>query len=228
MIPRLVRLLACAVAIVVTGGSLGCLRAVTRAEVLETAAAYATHEWRGSPANVFHGDDADGVLVNTPDEGYSAGGWASDGRTNVGVPYQWGGASSIEEFDRGVAAGRPAGHVPKRREAGKRPADSRYPVGIDCSGLVSRCWRLEPRRSTYDLEVVCQRLASYDDLLPGDVLNRPYKHVVIFREFVDEGHTRIRVYEAAGPHVREAEYDVERFKNADFVPLRYKAIVERP
>ena len=212
MIPRLGRLCVCAVAILAAGSSLGCLRAVTRAEVLETAAAYAAHEWQASPANVFHGKDAEGVPVDTPDEAYSKGGWASDGRTNVGVPYQWGGASSIAEFDRGVAAGRPAGHVVKRRDSAKRPEPSVYPVGVDCSGLVSQCWRLEPRRSTYDLELVCQRLASYDDLRPGDVLNRAYRHVVIFKEYVDDDHIRVRVYEAAGPHVREAVYDVERFQ----------------
>lgn len=228
MLLRLARFSVCAVVVAAGASSVGCLRPVTRAEVLATAAAYATHEWRACPANVFHGDDADGVLVNTPDESYLAGGWAVDGRTNVGVPYQWGGVSTIEEFDQGVAAGRPAGHVPKRRDRAQRPEASRYPVGIDCSGLVSQCWRLEPRRSTYDLEQVCWQLASYDDLRPGDVLNHAYKHVVIFEEYVDDEHTRMRVYEAAGPHVRHCEYDVERFERDGFVPLRYKGIVEQP
>lgn len=227
MSPRLARFSVCAAAVAIAGSS-GCLRPVSRAEVLATAAAYVTHEWRACAANVFHGVDADGVLVNTPDEGYMPGGWVADGRPNVGVPYQWGGASTLDEFDEGVAAGRPAGHIPKRRDPTRRPEASRYPVGIDCSGLVSQCWRLEPRRSTYDLESVCRRLPSYDDLRPGDVLNRAYKHVVIFKEFVDEEHTRLRVYEATRPHVRESEYDVERFKREDFVPLRYKGIVESP
>ena len=48
------------------------------------------HRWRATEANVLHGEDTAGVRVDTPDSGYRRGGFHSDGRGNVGVPYKWG------------------------------------------------------------------------------------------------------------------------------------------
>lgn len=204
----------------------GCLRPVTRAEVLATAAAYAEHRWRASPDNVFHGPDPRGVHIDTPDADWwgPEGGWHADGRENVGVPYAWGGHSSIEEFDRGVAAGRPAGHAYRRHNPRSERAESALPVGVDCSGLVSQCWRLWPRRSTYDLERVCTRLDSYDDLRPGDALNRPYKHVMLFVEWLDDGHEKLRAYESGGSRVKLSEYDAAGLRAKGFIPLQYRGI----
>ena len=81
-----------------------------RAEILAIAEAYRLHEWTPGPSNVLHGDDSRGVRVDTPDVSYDESGWRA-GQVNVGVPYQWGSYSSLEEFDAGVAAGHPAGHV---------------------------------------------------------------------------------------------------------------------
>lgn len=208
---------------------------VTRQEVMATAEAYASHPWRATPANVFHGTDAAGVWIDTPDAAFwGDGGWYADGRTNIGVPYCWGGASTLAEFDRGVLAGRPAGY--HFRGPRQLHADSALPVGVDCSGLVSRCWRLYSRRSTYDIGRICERLAAYDDLRPGDVVNKPYDHVILFEGWVDGSHEAMRVFEAGDAkkdgdpknyeRVHEDVYYREWLKDHGFVPLRYKGIVE--
>jgi cell wall-associated NlpC family hydrolase len=106
--------------------------AARRAAILERARAYAEHRWTASPANVLHGADADGVLVHTPDRSQRPDGWLPDGTENVGVPYKWGGFSSLDEFDAAVAAGRPAGELTD----GIDLASSAHSVGVDCSGFV--------------------------------------------------------------------------------------------
>lgn len=41
--------------------------AITRQEVLQIAQAYARYEWRATVTNTFHGVDASGLHVDTPD-----------------------------------------------------------------------------------------------------------------------------------------------------------------
>src|SRR5262245_10709528 len=102
-----------------------------RARIVAIAESYASHRWTAGPSNVLHGEHQDGVRVDTPDSGHVEGGFTTDGGVNVGVPYQWGGFSSLDEFDAGVRAGRWAGHAP----ASATSNASYRAVGVDCSGL---------------------------------------------------------------------------------------------
>ena len=68
-------------------------------------------------------------------------------------------------------------------------------VGIDCSGFISRCWRLSRPYSTRELAQVCVRLHSYDALLPGDILNTHNAHCLLFAGWVDAGCARMWAYE---------------------------------
>ena len=206
----------------------GCGSSDRRDEILQIAQRYASHEWRATRANVFHGVDQTGSRLDTPDGSHVSGGWAADGRINVGVPYKWGGFSSIEEFDRGIATGKYAGSVLGKRERRKppekRPKPSPAAVGVDCSGFVSRCWQLRQKRSTRTLPELCVELDSVKDLLPGDILNRYDRHVMLFKGFADSAKTRAKVYEAVRKGVKESEYDVARLMERGFVPLRYKRL----
>jgi hypothetical protein len=214
---------------------------VTRTEVMQTAQAYASHPWQASPANIFHGMDTNGVRINTPDAAWwGPGGWYADGRTNLGVPYCWGGDSTLAEFDAGILAGRPAGYHFKKFDRRSRghlgPAGSALPVGVDCSGFVSRCWRLNERRSTYDMPQVCRRLQSFDDLQPGDAVNKRYNHIILFAGWVDSQHEQMRVFEAGDAQknnlpenyerVHEDVYDRDWLAEKGFVPLRYGGIMD--
>ena len=206
------------------GPSLAISNAITRDEVLQIAATYVNYPWRASTTNIFHGVDSTGVRVDTPDrEWWGRDGWHADGRTNVGVPYCWGGADTLQEFDRGISEGRPAGHTFKKNI---RPAASELPVGVDCSGFVMRCWKLDERRNTGDLAGVCRELESFEELQPGDAINLPFAHVVLFKEWLDAKHNRMRVIEAADPKVREKDYATDYFRKRGFVPLRYSGIAD--
>lgn len=205
---------------------------VTRAEVVAMAEAYRTHRWLASAANVRHGLDRHGVRLDTPDVGYqkpgAVPGWWVPGQWNEGVPYQWGGFSTLAEFDHGVARGLAAGDVytlEKRRLLDA--AVSVEAVGIDCSGFVSRCWRLPRSYSTRELAQVCVPLRDYDELLPGDILNTHNAHCLLFAGWVDAGRERMWAYETGiPPHWKVIRHrpTTASLRANGFVPLRYVGI----
>jgi hypothetical protein len=175
---------------------------VTRSEALAIAEAYATHEWRSTEANAFHGIDPEGIRVDTPDAGFQPAdedrGWWRAGQRNIGLPYKWGGFDTPEEFDRGLRAGQFAGDIytaEKRRLLDD--AVSTRAVGIDCSGFVSRCWRLPRSYSTRELPQLCDPVPDLAQLRPGDIFNTYNAHVRLFAGWADEAHTTARIYEAS-------------------------------
>lgn len=208
---------------------------VRRAEVIATAQAYCEHRWRASASNIKHGLDGRGIRVDTPDRDFrpedgTRPGWWLPGEWNRGLPYQWGGFDTPQEFDRKVSRGLAAGDVytPAKR-AGLDHAVSFEAAGIDCSGLVSRCWRLPRSVSTRELPQFCQRLSSYEDLLPGDILNTTNAHVVIFAGWADAAHTQVRVYEAGcHPDWKVLRRRIRRdfLNEKGYVPYRYLGIRE--
>lgn len=67
---------------------------VTLREALETSRAYTTMLWKGSARNVRHGEDEDGIRIDTPDAdapGGHAGTRWQPGKRSTGMPYKWGG-----------------------------------------------------------------------------------------------------------------------------------------
>ncbi len=194
-----------------------------RSRILAIAEAYATYKWRATDENVFHGKDPDGIQVDTPDISFCKDGWHADGRENVGVPYSWGGFCTIEKFDEYVKKGAFAGHAHTSGEA----RGSRYTVGVDCSGLVSRCLDLPQKQTSLSMAGLCYRLKSYDELLPGDLLNKLDGHVVIFKEFTDESRESIRYYEAGTWRVKETVRKAKDLRRQNFFPMRYKPLDPR-
>lgn len=207
---------------------------VTRSAVMSKAMRYASHAWTASGANVRHGLDGAGIRVDTPDQGYqkrgAVPGYWVPGVVNQGVPYQWGGFSTPEEFDRGLAAGLAAGDVytdEKRRLL--YDGVSREAVGIDCSGFVSRCWDLPKAYSTRELATICVPLPSWDDLKPGDALNLYNGHVLLFCGWVNPERKFIAAYETGGPpdwKVIRHVIGVDFLKRKGYRPLRYQGIRE--
>ena len=207
---------------------------VSRAAVLATAERYASHRWFAGAANVFHGVDPDGIRVDTPDISWNrpgaVAGWWHPGAWNTGMPYQWGGFATPEQFDRDLAAGLAAGDVytaEKRRLLDA--AVSRHATGIDCSGFISRCWNLPRSFSTRELPALCTPLASWDDLLPGDILNTHNAHVILFRGWADPDRSRLLATEAGvPPHWLVVHRTVPRrtLECQGFQPFRYRGITD--
>jgi hypothetical protein len=206
---------------------------VTRTEVLATARAFAEHRWHAGAQHVRHGVDDAGIEIHPPNEPV-AGPAAGDsgrwrvGEENVGMPYKWGGFDTVASFDAGLRAGKAAGDLysfAKRRRG--NAAVSSAAVGIDCSGFVSRCWKLPFKHGTGTLCKVCQSLDSPADLRPGDIMNVVGGHVVIFARWLDDRKTRALFYEAEPfSKVTAREYKTAELTASGFRPLRYKHIVD--
>ena len=209
-----------------------CAPQATREDALAIAHRYTQVEWLPDQRHVRHGPDSSGIPVHTPDlsvawEGHKRG-WWKPGVPATGMPYQWGGFDTPESFLKKIHAGMKAGDVgdaAKRRlgDAGTSPES----CGIDCSGLVSRCWKLPRPYSTRELPSICDRLASWDELQPGDILLN-HQHVLLFAKWLEPGKT-IAGYEA-GPipvwRVNACGIPKEKLLREGYAPWRYRRMTD--
>lgn len=164
--------------------------------VIEKAMLYAKHEWYATDKNVKHGLDEAGRYVDTPDitwrgEELNCGWWRVNEK-NIGVPYGWGKASTLAEFDRGIKEGKYAGNVPED----KTRKGSYESVGVDCSGLLTVCWELPKKIATRDIPNVAVKLASLEEIRQGDVFAKIGSHVMLFKEFADIEKTVVTIIDA--------------------------------
>lgn len=153
-------------------------------QVIATALQYANHKWIATDRNVLHGTDPDGVPVDTPDVTWKGEvldcGWWKVGVVNKGVAYGWGNASTIEAFDAGITEGKLAGNVPED----KSRMGSKHSVGVDCSGLLTRCWNLPKKIATRDIPNYADKI-TLEEVRQGDVFAKVGSHVMFFIEFLD-------------------------------------------
>lgn len=206
---------------------------LTPAESMAIAQELATHPWRPFAGNILHGKDKSGILVNTPDVSHEPGqprrGWWVPGVVNEGIPYKWGGFDDPAAFDVAVAEGRAAGDVssPEKCRA-DNAAVSQHAAGLDCSGFISRCLKLPTVHDTRQLPSVCDALPSGDDLRPGDILNIPGRHVVLFAGWSKPDRTWTYYYETGGgpqywkPALKQAP--LAAMLGLGYKPLRYRGM----
>ncbi len=207
---------------------------VSRAECIKIADSYRQHTWRPTARNVLHGKDSKGVRVDTPDVGYQPGGnavpgWWEPGASNEGVPYQWGGFSTLAEFDAGIAAGKAAGDVyTGMKRALLDDAVSADAVGIDCSGLISRCWKLPRTYSTRELPLLCKEV-SWDELKPGDILNTHNAHCLLFAGWLDAKKINFLCFETGCPptwKVMSHPIEAKWLRDQGYKPYSYLGMLD--
>jgi hypothetical protein len=198
---------------------------IDRDKIIEIAEEYVNYEWYPTIDNIFHGEcPICGQKVDTSDrdyftQWYDFWGWKS-GQLNIGIPYKAGGFSSIsglnltnpEDFyEQYTGTGSYQGVI---HYAGDVYLDKHYAClracGVDCSGFVSRCWNLPQKHCTFpypDYPFGLQNASSpirFEELKPGDLLNCPKYHAILFKEFVDED--TIIIIDAGGLAWQVAEY----------------------
>ena len=165
-------------------------------QVIEKALEYANYKWIASEANVLHGTDADGRFVDTPDITWQGEvldcGWWKVGEINVGIPYGWGNASTLEEFEQGIKSGKFAGNVPED----KKRYGSYNTVGVDCSGLLTVCWGLPKKIATRDIPKYATVIETLEEIQQGDVFAKPGSHVMFFKEFANAEKTDVIIIDA--------------------------------
>lgn len=210
----------------------GPLTTLTRTESVRIADSYVKHLWTPTIANVKHGPDAKGIRVDTPDISLTlpnqAPGYWRPGELARGIPYCWGGMDTPETFDRGITQGKFAGDVCTTTK--RKLLDdgvSSQTCGVDCSGFVSRCWKLSWPCSTREIPFICDELPSFDELKPGDAVNFENAHVMLVSGFLDKERTRILVYQTGSPvswNVEKQWVDIDWLKKAGYKPWRYRGI----
>lgn len=203
---------------------------VKRSDAMSTAYTYSRLEWVPQERHRKHGRDSNGILVHTPDVSLSkhgfSNGWWQPGSVARGMAYQWGGFDTPENYLKSLERGEVAGDISttEKRRLGDA-GTSKDACGIDCSGFVSRCWRLARPYSTKELPSICVALASWDKLRPGDILLND-RHVVLFSRWSKSG-ASLYVYEA-GPlpvwRVNAAEISKASLLDRGYRPWRYRGI----
>ncbi len=184
------------------------LPTTTRAEVVARAKQLAAHSWTCGSQN----------LHASCSRSYKSD-W-TNGQHVTGIPYSWGGVDGPELFDQKLAKGLAAG------------GHSRYGVlactaGIDCSGFVTLCWGLPVSGhaySTSNLRTIAGRLRAnvFTDLKPGDVLNKPGSHVVLFTGYNPDG--TLNICEASGSAARVICHRTTWSHVTKYIALQYKGI----
>jgi hypothetical protein len=199
---------------------------VTRQDAVATAYTYTQVAWRPEERHLRHGPDKAGIVVQTPDSTLPENGWWKPGVAAKGVPYQWGGFDTPQQFLASLKRGKAAGDVstPVKRQLGDA-GTSKEACGIDCSGFVSRCLRLSRPWSTQELPQICDRLKNWDELKPGDIVLND-RHVLLFSRW-SKGHEEAYLYEA-GPkpvwRVNAAEIPAQSLRDRGYAPWRYRGI----
>ncbi len=157
---------------------------VSRAEVMQTAESLSKFTWKCGDANLRAPCVRNAAYVSD---------WQSNEQV-TGLPYNWGGFDSPQEFERKLHKGLGAG-------SHKRHGIATCTAGIDCSGFVAYCWGRRQgghNFSTATMDVLSTRSTRnlYNGLKPGDALNKPGSHIVLFAGYRPDGGPI--VYEASG------------------------------
>ncbi len=179
---------------------------VSRDESLDIGQTYVLHQWTAEANNITNGriHDPNGVEIETPP-------WVALG-TNTKVPYKWGGFNTLSGFDNGLSNGKYAGDK-------ATSGSSSYCVGVDCSGFVSRCWKLPSHYSTRMMDdFITVAYNGWDELQPADAIHK-VGHV---RLFVSENtNGSLLVVEASGADWRVSyrSYNLSQLYN--YTPRYY-------
>jgi len=156
---------------------------IYRSQIIAIAKTYQTHEWVAGASNIGYVNYLCGTsLVTTPE-------WVQLG-LNTSIPYMWGGFSSLQQYEQGLIDGKSAG------DKNTTSVGASCAVGVDCSGYVSRAWGQTSKYGTSTLPNISTALPSFDDLLPGDILNHAGSHVRLV--YTLNGNGTITVLEATG------------------------------
>ena len=199
-------------------GANAAVRPLTRAQVLETANAFATIRWRVNPG--AYGADPDTACtgfnrVRRP--GYMSGKMNQEVQ---GIPYCWGCMGNLPQIASNIERGVKAGNICTRNDP-RRDA-----TGVDCSAFVSATWGLSTHFTTLAIPSISSALANPFDLLPGDALNKPGSHVMLFIGFTPDKKAMVIEASTGGCNGKVCRnvYPLGSLLARGYVPRRYRGL----
>ncbi len=200
-------------------GATAAVRVLNRAQVIETALQFANVRWRVNAG--AYGPDPDRVCsgfdrIRRP--GYLHGKLSQE---VVGIPYCWGCHGSLPRIAATIGVGRLAGNVCTRD-------NPRLDVtGVDCSAFVSASWGLSAHFTTIAIPAIARQLANPWDLLPGDALNKPGSHVMLFVRFTPDRRAEVIESSTGGCNGKVCRniYPLASLLARGYRPVRYRGLV---
>jgi len=200
------------------GGPVAAVRPLDRQQVIETAFAFEGVQWRLTPS--AYGRDPDSACtgfnrIRRP--GYLHGKLNQEVR---GVPYCWGCHGSLANFrqriERGTLAGNVCTHNAPRTDV----------AGVDCSAFVSATWGLSTHFTTAAIPSIATPLQNAWDLRPGDALNKPHSHVMLFLRFTPDRKAEVMESSTGGCNGRVCRnvYPLASLLARGYQPVRFKAL----
>ncbi len=151
---------------------------ITRTQIMSNALPFVNFAWTTTSANIWNGANC-GRAVYSPN-------WVTVGNHNTGMPYCWGGFSSINSYIAGMSSGKSAGDACSccgSQGGCSGLGSTSCGAGCDCSGFVSRAWGLSYHCSTSCIPSISTAYSNYSQLLPGDCLNDAGSHVRLVRSY---------------------------------------------
>ncbi|MBY5333586.1 hypothetical protein [Rhizobium leguminosarum] len=190
----------------------------SRSDVIERAIGFETLNWLVTPA--AYGRDPGPGCVNMNRLRRPIYLIGKRGQTVKGVPYCWGCKTPLENFIGGVEKGQTAGNVCTKS------APQSNVLGVDCSGFVSDAWGLKMHVSTRAIPGITKRLSDPWSMRPGDALNKPGSHVLLFMRFTDD--RKVEVMEASPNackgRVCRNTYSLGSLLMRGYQPVRFKGL----
>jgi hypothetical protein len=196
------------------------VRPSNRQQAIETAFAFEGFQWKLTQAN--YGSDPDSQCsgfsrVRRP--------WYLQGKANQevrGVPYCWGCHGSLANFQQRIESGTLAGNVCTRNAP--RPDVA----GVDCSAFVSAAWGLSVHYTTAAIPAIAAPVTNPWDLRPGDALNKPGSHVMLFLRFTPDRKAEVMESSTGGCNGRVCRnvYPLASLLARGYVPVRFRAFAD--
>src|SRR4029453_11590298 len=101
-------------------------------------------------------------------------------------------------------------------------------AGVDCSAFVSAAWGLSTHFTTAAIPAITRRLDNPWDLQPGDALNKPGSHVMLFLRFTADRKAEVIESATGGCNGRVCRnvYPLAALLARGYVPVRYRALAD--
>jgi hypothetical protein len=196
------------------------VRPSNRQQAIETAFAFEGIQWKLTPSNYGHDPDSQCSGFNRIRRP-----WYLQGKVNQevrGVPYCWGCHGSLANFRQRIENGALAGNVCTRN------APRADVVGVDCSAFVSAAWGLSVHYTTAAIPAIAAPVSNPWDLKPGDALNKPGSHVMLFLRFTPDRKAEVMESSTGGCNGRVCRnvYPLASLLARGYAPVRFRALAD--
>ena len=200
-------------------GPVVAVRPLTRQRTIETAFAFEGIQWQLTPA--AYGGNPDTACtgfngrVRRPTYLHN-----KLGQEVRGIPYCWGCHGSLDQIRTKIERGVLAGNICTRN------APRADVAGVDCSAFVSAAWGLATHYTTVAIPAITTQLSDPWELRPGDALNKPGSHVMLFLRFTPD--RKAEVMEASpgacNGRVCRNIYPLASLLARGYSPVRFRAL----